>query len=140
MLQTGSLRCALPMACVVECLRPLALKQFANAPEFVPGVCVIRGEVLPVVDLARLLGATTTANTRWVVVRSGDQKVALAVDAVIGFERVMPEAMAGVPALLAEARPDVIAALGVLDRQLLLVLETARIVPDQVWASLDQPV
>lgn len=138
MLQAGSLRCALPLPCVVETLRPLGTQQLANAPEFVLGVCVIRGEVLPVVDLARLLNAATTGHTRWVVVRTGDRAAALAVDSVLGFRSAGPEMLAGVPALLSNAHPDIITMLGVLDRQLLLMLETAHLVPEDVWASLDR--
>jgi purine-binding chemotaxis protein CheW len=134
--QIGTLRCGLPLSCAVETLRPLPLQPLANAPEFVAGACVIRGEALPVVDLAKLLGATSAAPARFVVARAGAHKVALAVDAVTGTGHVTTEAMASVQPLLAGARSEAIAALGTLDNELLLVLETARIVPDEVWASL----
>lgn len=134
--QIGTLRCALPLSCAVETLRPLPLQPLANAPEFVAGACVIRGEALPVVDLAQLLGAASAAPARFVVARAGAHKVALAVDAVTGTGHVMPEAMASVPPLFSGARSEAVAALGTLDSDLLLVLATARIVPDEVWASL----
>jgi purine-binding chemotaxis protein CheW len=134
--QIGTLRCALPLSCAVETLRPLPLRPLTNTPEFVAGACVIRGEALPVVNLAKLLGAVSVAPARFVVARAGAHKVALSVDAVIGIEHVMREAMAGVPPLLAGVRSEAIASLGTLDSELLLVLETARIVPDEVWAAL----
>jgi purine-binding chemotaxis protein CheW len=134
--QIGTLRCALPLSCAIETLRPLPLQPVANTPEFVVGACVIRGEALPVVDLAQLLGAASAGPARFVVARAGARKVALAVDAVIGTEHVLPEAMASVPPLLAGARSEAIAALGTLDSELLLVLETARIVPHEVWTSI----
>jgi purine-binding chemotaxis protein CheW len=130
----GTLRCALPLALVVETTRPLPLCPLAGAAEFVLGTSVIRGEPVPVVDLAGLLGAAPARPARFVVVRAGERRVALATDAVIGVRDIAVETMAPVPPLLAVARPDAAMALGVLDRELLLVLQTAHIVPDEVWS------
>jgi len=132
-LKTGMLRCALPLSFVIEILRPLPQHPLANAPAFVCGASVIRGEPVPVVNLAGLLGAASEAATRFVLVRAGQRKVAIAVDAVIGIQDLALEAMASVPPLLANARPDAVSALGTLDRELLLVLQTAHIVPDELW-------
>jgi purine-binding chemotaxis protein CheW len=134
--QIGTVRGALPLSCAVETMRPLPLQPLANAPGFVAGACVIRGEALPVVDLAKLLGVASAAPARFIVARAGAHKVALAVDAVIGSGHIMTEAMTTVQPLLAGARSEAIAALGTLDNELLLVLETARIVPDEVWTLL----
>jgi purine-binding chemotaxis protein CheW len=135
-LRLGALRCALPLLQVVETMRPLPARPLPNAPEFVSGVSVIRGEPLPVVDLALLLGVAAGKAARFVVIRSGGRKVALAVEAVVGTCTVAPETLATVPLLLSKAPADFVSALGALDKELLVVLETGRILPEEVWPSL----
>lgn len=125
--------CALPLAHVVETLRPLPVEPLAGAPAFVQGLCVIRGEPRPVVDAARLLSTPapgeppTTA--RFVTVRTGAQQVALAVDAVLGVRTVPPESLQDLPPLLQEACAEAVAAIGRLDAELLLVLRSSRLLP-----------
>lgn len=128
--------CALPLAHVVETLRPLTVEPLAGAPACVQGLCVIRGVPRPVVCAARLLGvqapgdppaAPTTA--RFVTVRTGAQQVALAVDAVLGVRTVPPESLQDLPPLLQEAGAEAVAAIGRLDAELLLVLRSSRLLP-----------
>ena len=47
--------CALPLVHVLEVMRPLPLEKVEPAPAFLLGLAVIRGEPLPVVDVAALL-------------------------------------------------------------------------------------
>ncbi|MBI5684194.1 MAG: purine-binding chemotaxis protein CheW [Verrucomicrobia bacterium] len=135
-LRTGALRCALPLCHVVETMRPLPAQPVANAPAFVSGAAVVRGEALPVVDLGSLLGASAGKPARFVVVRAGERKVVLAVEAVVGIHELPGGTLAGVPPLLSQAEAGIITAIGSLDQELLLVLQAARIVPDEVWAAL----
>jgi purine-binding chemotaxis protein CheW len=123
--------CALPLEHVVETLRPLPVEPVAGAPPFVLGLAVIRGAPLPVVDSARLLGAHDARAGRFVTVNAGNRRVALAVDCVLGVRAVAPESLHALPALLHQADTDVIAAIGLLDAELLLVLRSARLLPDQ---------
>src|SRR6202041_1193103 len=48
--------CALPLAHVVETMRPLPVEPMAGAPPYVPGLGISRGRPAPAVDVARLLG------------------------------------------------------------------------------------
>ena len=123
--------CALPLEHVVETLRPLPVEPVAGAPPFVLGLAVIRGAPLPVVDSARLLGADDARAGRFVTVNAGNRRVALAVDCVLGVRAVAPESLHALPPLLHQADTDVIAAIGLLDAELLLVLRSARLLPDQ---------
>jgi purine-binding chemotaxis protein CheW len=132
----GALRCALRVSCVVETMRPLPLHALAGAPRFVLGASVIRGEAVPVVDLAGLVGEVSTAPTRFVVVRAGEHRAALAVERVVGVRNMDVETVGVVPPLLAPVASEAIAALGSLDTDLLAVLRTAQIVPDEVWGLL----
>ncbi|MFL5302954.1 MAG: chemotaxis protein CheW, partial [Anaeromyxobacteraceae bacterium] len=54
LVRAGSRLCALPLACVVETLRPLHTSPLAGTPACVSGVAVVRGAPTPVVDLDAL--------------------------------------------------------------------------------------
>jgi len=128
---------ALPLAHVVETLRPLPVEPLAGAPSFVPGLSIIRGVPRPVVDAALLLGAQAVAApaadrsaARFVSVRAGAYQLALAVDAVLGVRALPPDALHGLPPLLHEAGAEAVAAIGRLDADLLLVLHSSRLLPE----------
>jgi len=130
--------CALPLEQVIETLRPLPMEPLSGAPGFVCGLSIIRGLPVPVVDLGRLLGTERTRPTRFVTLRAGVRTVALAVDAVIGV-RALGSAGAGeLPPLLSATGNDALRSLGSLDGELLLVLESGRLVPDELFARLYQ--
>ena len=130
--------CALPLGHVVETLRPLPVEPLAGAPAFVQGLCVIRGVPRPVVDAARLLGAQAPgalppdrSAARFVTVWAGARQVALAVDAVLGVRTVPPDSLQALPPLLHEAGAEAVAAVGRLDAELLLVLRSSRLLPEE---------
>jgi purine-binding chemotaxis protein CheW len=134
----GACFCALPLASVVETMRPLPCEPLAAMPPFLLGVSVIRGAPVPVVDAARLLGSTTPALVRRVVtLKVGERRVGLAVESVIGVRDILATALDDVAPLLREAGEETISAISTLDAQLLLVLQGARLVPDSVWQEID---
>lgn len=128
--------CALPLEHVVETLRPLSIEPVVGMPPFVLGLAVVRGVPLPVVDTARLLGAQGGQAERFVIVVADKRRVALAVDGVLGVRPVAPESLHALPPLLHEADTDVIAAVGLLDAQLLLVLHSTRLLPEDAAAPI----
>ena len=135
----GSCACAIPIHHVSETMRPLPIESIAGMPEFVRGISLIRGAPVPVVDLQALLGdaAHDVSCQRFVTVKAGERTVALAVEGVLGVRGMDATALDELPSLLRESEPGVIDAIGRTDEQLLLVLRTARIVPEQVWTTLD---
>ena len=123
--------CALPVAAVVETMRPAPVRPLPGAPAWVLGVAVVRGAPTAVVDLAALLGgAPERAATRWVIVRCGERTAALAVRRVDGVA-ALPETTARVP-LLQGAASGAVASLRALDRELLVVLDASLLVPEGV--------
>ena len=130
---------ALPLAHVVETMRPLATSPVAGAPGFVAGVAIIRGAPVPVIDAAALLGREggRADAGRLVTVRVGQRHIALAVDAVLGVRDLADASLAELPSLLSDARAGGVASLGALDDGLVVFLEGARLVPESVWAALD---
>jgi purine-binding chemotaxis protein CheW len=130
--------CALPVAHVVETMRPLAIEPLAAMPAFVRGLARIRGAAVPVVDAGALLGARDEARfTRFVTVRAGERRVALAVEEVLGVRELAAAALQDLPPLLREAGEALVAAVGSLDTGLLVVLHAARIVPSTLWDALE---
>lgn len=121
--------CALPAAHVVETMRPLPIEPFVGTPTGIKGIAVIRGVPLPVLELAALLGCSTTIPGRFVTVRSGLNCVALAVDSVLGLYDIATASLLGLPALLSAADNNAVAAIGMLDSELLLLLNAGRLVP-----------
>jgi purine-binding chemotaxis protein CheW len=129
--------CAVPLADVVETLRPLAIAPLATAPPFVNGISIIRGGPVPVVDVGLLISGRRSSPARFVTIKLGDRIAALAVDAVVGVREIETDALRGLPPLLRNASPEVVAGVGALDAQLLLVLDGAHSVPEDVFQSLD---
>jgi purine-binding chemotaxis protein CheW len=109
-----------------------------RAAEFVLGACVFRGEAMPVVDLGRLLGTPRSEARRFVAVRGAKRTFVLAVDDVPGIEALPPASLAALPPLLSRVGEDTIRAVRAADGALLLVLETARMVPEEVFRGLER--
>jgi purine-binding chemotaxis protein CheW len=129
--------CALPLAHVIETMRPLPIEAMAGVPSFVRGVCIIRGAPTPVVDLGVLIGATGGGVSRFVTVRLGDKQVALCVGAVLGIHHLDDATMQGLPPVLKDTSNDIIEALGTLDARILVVLRATWELPDDVWHALE---
>ncbi|MFI4940819.1 MAG: chemotaxis protein CheW [Burkholderiales bacterium] len=130
--------CALPLGSVTETMRPLPIEPMPEMPVFLLGVSIIRGAIVPVVDVARLLGLSTYAShARFVTLKLGDRSVAFAVDDVIGIRRLASETTAVIPPLLSAADAGVIDEMTTLDAELIVVLQAAHLIPDSVWEALD---
>jgi purine-binding chemotaxis protein CheW len=135
LVRAGGRLYALPIAHVVEVIRGLPVERIAGAPPHVSGLAVVRGSSVPVVDLGLLAGDRSAAG-RFVSLRVGDRRVALAVDAVLGVRAFDGWLLQELPPLLRDACADLIATIGVLDGELLVALRAGRLVPDDIWRAL----
>jgi purine-binding chemotaxis protein CheW len=129
----GTSLCSLPLDSVVESFRPLPVEPFSGAPDFVLGIAIVRGAPVPVLDLARLVRGRPGLPTRFVVLKAGERRVALAVDDVVGVRPVAVERLAELPPLLGDADTATVSAVGMLDSALFLVLQGSRIVPENFF-------
>jgi purine-binding chemotaxis protein CheW len=125
--RAGGRHCTLPAADIVETMRPLPVTPVAGGPASVRGVAVIRGDPVPVVSVARLLGAEHPRPTRFVTVRTGRGPVALEVDEILGLVTLPEPSGRDLPPLLSGAGAGVVSAL---DAGLVVVLDGARLLPD----------
>jgi purine-binding chemotaxis protein CheW len=136
--RVGRLRLALPLAHVVEALRPLPVQALARAPAFVRGLSVIRDEPVPVVDTATLLGTRHDAAPRRIVVlRAGSRRVALTMDEVLGVRPFDASHQPELPALLSDSVSELVSTIATLDGGLLLALQAAFRLPDSVWEDIE---
>ena len=133
--------CGVPISHVLETCRPLPTEPLPHAPAFVTGLSLIRARATPVVDARRLLGRSSAVPpTRYVTLKLGPDSarvIALAVDEVVGVRAMNGAALESLPGLL-HADPPLLQALGTLDRELLLLIEHARLLPDAIWAKLER--
>jgi len=122
---------------VREIMRPLPIEPLSGSPPFVLGLAVVRGFPVPVLDAGRLLNSTASSSPlRFVSLKLGERTASLAVDAVLDVCALDAGVLSGIPPLLREAGSEIVAAVGSLDAELLLVLEAARLVPDSVWNAM----
>lgn len=154
--RVGARLCAVPLAHAVETMRLLPVSPLGDAPPFVRGLTVIRGVAVPVVDLGALLGEPAGGVTRLVLVRvdeprgagqaagraaaepapTAERCVALAVDGVLGVVHLDPTALQATPPLAQAAGAEMLAAVGALDAQLLVVLRASRLMTEETWQQL----
>lgn len=137
--RVAGLTCAIPIAQVLETMRPLAIDSLSGLPSWVSGVSVIRGSAIPVVSLSTLLAEKSAPPGRFVIARAGERRFALAVDAVLGVFKLAPDAFGPLPPLIEHAAGDAIAGLAGIDNQLLLVLESSKVIPNEVWQAAFPP-
>lgn len=129
--------CALSLSDVIETMRPLSISPLSEVPGFVCGVALIRGVPTPVIDLGALFHADRRLPAaRFVTMRNGGRIIALAVQSVMGVAELDRSNTTTLPPLLKNARTDAIEAIGRLDAELLVMLQTTALVPESVWKSI----
>jgi purine-binding chemotaxis protein CheW len=136
--RVGPVLCALPIVHVVETMRPLAVDGLPGMPSYVAGVTIVRGGPVPVVVAGRLFGAEESAPERLVVMRAGPRKIGLAVDDVLGVRSFAGDLLQRLPPLFGAEAGEAVSGIGTLDGDLMVVLQAARMVPDEVFAALDR--
>lgn len=138
--RAGSSIVAIPVPQVSEIMRALPVESFGGAPRFVAGLAIIRGSPTPVIDLHALLtdrpalltdrpAMPPLAGARFVALRVASRRVALCVDAVLPLRTLDHGQLGALPPLWQGEHPPAAVALGALDRDLLIVLETTRLLP-----------
>lgn len=115
----GRLLCALPLADVVETIRPLPVQPLAGREGLLLGLAVIRGEVVPVLDTGRLLGDATGEPSRFVTTATGRGTVAFAAGPVLGVRAAEADATRSLP-----GAGGLVTGVGVLDGRPLLFIRS----------------
>ncbi|WP_433825196.1 chemotaxis protein CheW [Actinoplanes sp. CA-015351] len=134
--QAGPLFCAFPLEEVVETMRPLQTRPLAGTPPYVQGLTILRGMPSPVIDVTRLLTGEAGEIHRYVAVRAGRGVVACATGPVLGVQDIDVEPPEGPSAALSGVvSRALIAGVGRIGTDPLLLLRGIRTVPDDVWEA-----
>ena len=97
-----------------EIVRAQEVTSLPKAPELIEGVIELRGQVIPVVDLGRILGGTPTNPSpaaRIAVLEVDDMVIGLRVQLAVDVISATPASIASPPALATNAGYDVVRAL-----------------------------
>lgn len=139
--RAGARLCALPIEQVLETMRPLTIEPLAASDAAAAGLPLlglarVRGQSVPVVDLAALLEQVPRPAERFVLLRVDGRCVALAVGAVLGVRALtLAETL---PPLLGTVARRSVEALAWLDDQLLLTLDAARLLPPDDFGAVGE--
>ncbi|CAO3380773.1 chemotaxis protein CheW [Azospirillum argentinense] len=135
----------LPVAAVQEVLRqPDAVTPLPNAPDFVSGVTTLRGAVLPLVALRRLLRlpeghGDVEGRGRVVVIAAGAARAGLLVDGMAGIVR-LPDGAIGPAPVVSQAQHRLIRRIGALEsageRRMILLMDPAELLDMDQLADL----
>ncbi len=127
--QLGSEEYAVPVELVREVLTPREVTPVPNTPDYILGVCSLRGAVLPVIDLHRRLGlppAEGDERSRIIVVSPGQEdRVGLFVDRVRGVVRFPASAVRPAPETV-EQGAEFLLGIARRDDRLLILLDAEK--------------
>jgi purine-binding chemotaxis protein CheW len=119
---------ALDIASVAQVVRMVAITRSPKAPEAVVGMINVRGKVIPVVSLRRLMGLaekTYGLNDHLLIVQAGNRMAALLVD-MVREVLIVPAASLEPPIKVAPRVMRNLAAVAKLGDRLLLVLDLVK--------------
>lgn len=87
----SGISCALPLAEIERILRAVEISPVPRAPEVVMGLVNIQGQIIPVLDLRKVLhlpDAEVGLNDQFIVARAKSRPVAILVDSVLGLSEL----------------------------------------------------
>jgi purine-binding chemotaxis protein CheW len=117
---------------VREITKVTDITQIPEAPLFIQGVTNLRGEIIPVVDLARQFGLPSREkipkSARIVVTEIMNKTVGILVDEVPEVLKIPEESIEPTPELIeSEIRKDYIKGVGKLDNRLIILLDLEKV-------------
>lgn len=126
--QCGGLICGIDIREVKEINSCLAVTRAPHARPYVLGAVSLRGDVITVVDLARLLElpASQTRSSSSVIVNVEGQWVALAVEAVLDVVSVHPNDIAPLPPNFRGGQERIFSGVIQREKDLLITLDVTR--------------
>ena len=116
---------------VREIVRLVQITYMPKAPAFIEGVVNLRGQVVPIIDLAKRLGISSKPRsevTRIVIVEVGENTVGMIVDSVSEVLRLSSDDVEEVPGIIETEVPEhYIRGVGKLKERLLVLLDLNKI-------------
>ena len=111
---------------IQEIVIPDQVTRMPQVPDYVEGVCNLRGAIIPVINLRRLFGLEfeeRDEETRMIVANVGTRIIGCTVDAVTQVMRIDPSQMQPAPALVKPDGAAYLIGFAKFDERLIVVLE-----------------
>jgi purine-binding chemotaxis protein CheW len=128
----------LPIEVIEEIIKPLPTTPVPRTAAFVLGIANVRGNVMPVIDLAarlKLRAGERERSARVLVVRSDGERYGVLVDSVHDVRAIAPESLEEAPTTIG-GKGDFVAALARVSGQLLIVLRLPVVVEPSSFLRL----
>lgn len=137
---------AVDIGSVQEINRAVEVTRIPNSPPHVQGVMNLRGKIIPVVDLRRLLGfqaRTSDKQSRIIVIDIGGVVAGFLVDSVSEVVQLPESSVEPPPTLAGAMEPHYIQGVGKIDDRLLILLNLQKMFLTQEesgeeWALLSE--
>jgi len=124
---------------VREIMRMEEITRMPKTPAYVEGIINLRGQIIAVIDLAKRLNlesAESSAETRIIVVETGEAKVGMIVDSVSEVLRVSAEAVEPSPTLATEVSAAYLQGVVKQDSRLIILLDLTKVLSVEEISSL----
>ena len=114
---------------ILEIQEIIKLPEVTSLPriiDFVLGIVSLRGTIVPIVDLRKLMGLGDTVYsraTRVLVIRSGDEPIGIVVDGVTSVLRIDKEAIEPKPRTMQRGSSEFFKGVGRVEGRLLILLD-----------------
>jgi len=82
---------ALPLNNVVRVIHAVEIKTLPKAPEIIPGIINVKGQIIPVVDVRKRFGLISREiipDDQLIIADTGKRQIALMIDHVIGIKKI----------------------------------------------------
>jgi len=137
---------AVDIGSVQEINRAVEVTRIPNSPPHVQGVMNLRGKIIPVVDLRRLLGfqaRTADTQSRIIVIDIGGVVAGFLVDSVSEVVQLPESSVEAPPTLAGGLEPHYVQGVGKIDDRLLILLNLQKMFLTQEesgeeWALLSE--
>ena len=117
--------CGIDIQKITTIEKLINITRVPKAPEAIEGVTNLRGEIIPVIELAKKLNMASnepTDNTRIIIFRIDDISVGFIVDEVVEVVTLKPEQIEGISQVTSDISLDYIYGIGKLDEQRIVTL------------------
>ncbi len=121
---------ALHVSFVKEIIKNRPLTEVPKTIDFILGVISIRGEVLPVFDLKKLLDIPLTAisiNSKIIIIDNNGEKVGLVVDGVTQILKISQDEIEETPMNISGAKKEFIKGITMKDNKMVRILDMEKI-------------
>lgn len=113
-----------------EIIKPKEVTEVPKSPDFILGVFSIRGEVLPLFDIKKLLNIkdiTISVRPRFIIINFHNDKVGICVDEITSIRKLPVKAIEQTPINIQGAKKEFIKGIVIIDGKTLRILDIEKI-------------